>query len=304
MPSLDFVLATAFTRSQFGGNPAATIFLNADPKGSSLQRQQDVDWMQNVAATLNQPIASFVFPLSNPPAEVEDGTATVGIRWFTTGIEVPLCGHGLLVAAHLLFSGTVTRPDLIPSPANINTIHFVSGHTGNTVTARRIILVDEQTGFKSERVEIELPMATVEPVSGQEFERIAGVVSNAVGRKLAPEMTGPVNEGHIKVRFVGKGAEGPEQKGGFEFYVLVEVECAAGESLGGLKVDTNVLVRFLPSLETMQSFLLYHNRSKLTHSTSTSLPPAHPPPRSHTTRACSPRAPRCTRTTSVGARIA
>ncbi len=73
----------AFTDQAFSGNPAAVVVLDApaDPR-----------WMQAVAAEMQLSETAFVWP-------VADGWS---LRWFTPTVEVSLCGHATLAAAHTL----------------------------------------------------------------------------------------------------------------------------------------------------------------------------------------------------------
>jgi PhzF family phenazine biosynthesis protein len=79
----------AFTNRQFSGNPAAVCLV---PFAST--RRADAAWMQNVAAEMNLSETAFVSPR-------EDGN--FDLRWFTPQVEVDLCGHATLAAAHILW---------------------------------------------------------------------------------------------------------------------------------------------------------------------------------------------------------
>jgi PhzF family phenazine biosynthesis protein len=77
-------IVDAFAEAAFSGNPAAVVPLQAWlPDGV----------MQSVAAQHNLSETAFTVPLS-------DG---YGLRWFTPRVEVDLCGHATLAAAHVLF---------------------------------------------------------------------------------------------------------------------------------------------------------------------------------------------------------
>lgn len=78
----------AFTPHVFGGNPAAVVPVDRWPS-ESLMRQ--------VAAEQNLSETAFVGPTS-------DGKADRRIRWFTPTIEMDLCGHATLAAAHVLWN--------------------------------------------------------------------------------------------------------------------------------------------------------------------------------------------------------
>ncbi|MBL4584008.1 MAG: PhzF family phenazine biosynthesis protein [Pseudomonadales bacterium] len=76
----------AFTNSPFKGNQAAICLLNDAEK-------PDI-WMQNLAAEMNLSETAFLTKAQN---------GAWGLRWFTPTIEVNLCGHATLAAAHALW---------------------------------------------------------------------------------------------------------------------------------------------------------------------------------------------------------
>lgn len=78
----------AFTPHVFGGNPAAVVPISHWPSDTL---------MQHVAAEQNLSETVFV----GPPT---DGNADRRIRWFTPTIEMDLCGHATLAAAHVLWN--------------------------------------------------------------------------------------------------------------------------------------------------------------------------------------------------------
>lgn len=75
----------AFTERPFRGNPAAVCWL---------EKAAPENWMQSVAAEMNLSETAFV---SRQP----DGYS---LRWFTPQVEVRLCGHATLAAAHALWT--------------------------------------------------------------------------------------------------------------------------------------------------------------------------------------------------------
>jgi PhzF family phenazine biosynthesis protein len=74
----------AFTSEAFRGNPAAICLLES---------ARDAAWMQAVAAEMNLAETAFV---------QREGDA-FRLRWFTPKVEVDLCGHATLAAAHVLW---------------------------------------------------------------------------------------------------------------------------------------------------------------------------------------------------------
>ncbi|MFI2612889.1 PhzF family phenazine biosynthesis protein [Kitasatospora sp. NPDC018619] len=75
----------AFSEEPFTGNPAAVCLLDDE---------RDEAWMQAVAAEMN--LAETAFLRTEP-----DGGRR--LRWFTPTVEVDLCGHATLAAAHILW---------------------------------------------------------------------------------------------------------------------------------------------------------------------------------------------------------
>lgn len=73
----------AFAERPFIGNQAAVCLLEAPASA---------DWMRCIAAEMNLSETAFVYRRS-------DGW---GLRWFTPTVEVNLCGHATLAAAHIL----------------------------------------------------------------------------------------------------------------------------------------------------------------------------------------------------------
>nr|WP_208414332.1 PhzF family phenazine biosynthesis protein [Paenibacillus castaneae] len=77
-------MVDAFTNIKFKGNPAAVCLLDAP---------QEEEWMQQVAAEMNQSETAFVSP----------GSEGYDLRWFTPTVEMDLCGHATLASAHVLW---------------------------------------------------------------------------------------------------------------------------------------------------------------------------------------------------------
>jgi PhzF family phenazine biosynthesis protein len=74
----------AFTDEAFSGNPAAVCILH---------REMDDGWMQRVAQEMNLSETAFLMPRGSD----------FELRWFTPAVEVDLCGHATLAAAHVLW---------------------------------------------------------------------------------------------------------------------------------------------------------------------------------------------------------
>ena len=85
--SLPLYQIDAFTSRLFGGNPAAVVLLE--------------EWLPDrvlaaIAAENNLAETAFVIPRGE----------AMPLRWFTPTVEVDLCGHATLAAAHVLFKYT------------------------------------------------------------------------------------------------------------------------------------------------------------------------------------------------------
>jgi PhzF family phenazine biosynthesis protein len=115
--SLELRLVDAFASGPFTGNPAAVVFLD---------QPRDDAWMQHVAMEMNQAETAFVQSRG-------DG---FGLRWFTPGAEVDLCGHATLASAHALWESGRLPAD---SPARFFTR---SGWLGATREASGDITLD------------------------------------------------------------------------------------------------------------------------------------------------------------------
>lgn len=78
----------AFAAAPFRGNPACVV--------EPFERWPDDGWMQALARENNQAETAFLLRTADP--------ARYGLRWFTPGREVALCGHATLGSAHVLMT--------------------------------------------------------------------------------------------------------------------------------------------------------------------------------------------------------
>jgi PhzF family phenazine biosynthesis protein len=78
----------AFAAGPFKGNPACVV--------EPFDQWPSDDWMQALARENNQAETAFLLGTADP--------ARFGLRWFTPGMEVDLCGHATLASAHVLLS--------------------------------------------------------------------------------------------------------------------------------------------------------------------------------------------------------
>ena len=99
--SVRILQVDSFTNRAFAGNPAAVCLLETPAEEA---------WMQHVAAEMNLSETAFVHPIEAGPV--------FRLRWFTPSVEVDLCGHATLAAAHVLWEEGLVGPE---SPALFET---------------------------------------------------------------------------------------------------------------------------------------------------------------------------------------
>lgn len=85
MPVYPFYQVDAFASRAFEGNPACIVPMDAFPSDELLLK---------IAAENNVSETAFIVPQAG---------GVWALRWFTPSVEVPLCGHATLAAAHVLF---------------------------------------------------------------------------------------------------------------------------------------------------------------------------------------------------------
>jgi PhzF family phenazine biosynthesis protein len=132
MTTIPFFQVDAFAEQPFTGNPAAVM---------PLERWLDDEVMQAIAAENNLAETAFTVPSDGDEADYE-------LRWFTPTVEVNLCGHATLAAAHVLMSA--------------HRIRFATRSGILTVTRHEDVL------------ELEMPAAPVEPTALPELIEALG----------------------------------------------------------------------------------------------------------------------------------
>ena len=83
----------AFTTTPFKGNPAGVCVLD---------NPADDEWMKQIALEMNCSETAFLHP---------DGDG-YRLRWFTPKVEVDLCGHATLSAAHIIWEKLYLPPEM------------------------------------------------------------------------------------------------------------------------------------------------------------------------------------------------
>ncbi len=126
----------AFTDTPFGGNPAAVCLLDSPAPET---------WMQQVAAEVNLSETAFVWPL---------GSDRWGLRWWTPAVEVPLCGHATLAAAHVLIEdGGAGAGELLSFVTASGELRARSRHSGIELDfpayERRSLTAEEEVAVRA-----------------------------------------------------------------------------------------------------------------------------------------------------------
>ena len=101
---LKFWQVDSFTKEAFKGNPAAVVILEEEISDEILQ---------NIAVEMNLSETAFIY---------EKEQAKPLLRWFTPMVEIDLCGHATLAAAHIYL--TELHPEL-------NEVNFATRWVGD-----------------------------------------------------------------------------------------------------------------------------------------------------------------------------
>eukprot|EP00760_Papus_ankaliazontas_P017096 PhM_4_TR17030/c1_g1_i1/m.94618 len=101
---IPITVVNAFVRddNKLSGNPAAVCI--HCPEKNNIGSTLSTEHMQAIAAQMN--LSETVFLLPPPDKKTCDFT----IRWFTPAVEVALCGHATMAAAHTLVTTTTLFP--------------------------------------------------------------------------------------------------------------------------------------------------------------------------------------------------
>lgn len=127
MPVYAFYQVDAFATRAFEGNQACVM-----PMEAFLPDEQ----LLKIAAENNVAETAYLVPRAE---------GVWALRWFTPAVEVPLCGHATLAAAHVLFEAGGRAGDVI---------HFDTVHSGR-LSVRRLA---------DGRLEMDFPSAPIRPV--------------------------------------------------------------------------------------------------------------------------------------------
>ena len=126
---LDYYQIDAFTDTPFAGNPAAVI---------PLERWPDDDALLQAVAEENN-LAETAFFAKQTRVDADGNPETLyHIRWFTPTMEVDLCGHATLAAAHVLFNHMKHAGTCVKFATQSGEIVVTRDATGNAGTATRL----------------------------------------------------------------------------------------------------------------------------------------------------------------------
>ena len=160
------LLIDAFTSEAFAGNSAAVCLLPTP---------RDERWMQLVAREMNLAATAFVCrrPSNSGP------NAGFELRWFTATVELSLCGHGTLAAAHALWE---TREI---GPAEVARFHTKSG----------VLTAERRQGL----IELDFPATPPEPAEAPaDLVEALGVPPLFVGKSRFDYLVEVANEGDVR----------------------------------------------------------------------------------------------------------
>jgi predicted PhzF superfamily epimerase YddE/YHI9 len=166
---MEIFCVDAFTSVPFAGNPAGVCLVD---------REVTDAWMQAVAAEMNLSETAFVVRQPNG----------FGLRWFTPTIEVDLCGHATLAAAHVLFEAG--------EPADVVAFATASGELA--VRRGAVGLEMNFPALPAQAVPVPAPLRAAIGVDAlwtgrNRFVLVVEVANEAIVRDLAPAR-GPLLE--------------------------------------------------------------------------------------------------------------
>ncbi|XP_037455622.1 uncharacterized isomerase BH0283-like isoform X1 [Triticum dicoccoides] len=145
--AVQYAMVDAFTGEPFKGNPAAVCLLDDEAAAD------DDRWLQSVAAEFNVSQTAF---LSRRDGGSSSFTPRFRLRWFSPATEVPLCGHGTLASAHLLFTAVLAKQH--------DVIEFVT--ESGVLTARKVPVASSRPRVTEEEqgkpfIELDFPTSDV-----------------------------------------------------------------------------------------------------------------------------------------------
>jgi PhzF family phenazine biosynthesis protein len=159
----------AFTDRPFAGNPAAVCLLDEWPSD---------EWLQRVGGEMNLSETAFL-------RHVEWGEYE--LRWFTPRVEVALCGHATLAAAHFLWETGTTGHEVITfhtkKSGALTAERSTTGEIELTFPARPAIPCQPPPGL------LEALGTSAVAVAKNESDYLVELTTAAEARALSPDFT-------------------------------------------------------------------------------------------------------------------
>lgn len=104
--SFPYAWGTAFHSNPNGGNKASIVLLEDAEWPSS-------DTLQEIASDINHPITVFAgLDTDTCSGTLNSDSRRWLLRYFTPESEIPLCGHGTLIASCLVFEDGINQPSV------------------------------------------------------------------------------------------------------------------------------------------------------------------------------------------------
>lgn len=202
----------AFAHRPFAGNQAAICLLH---------KAVTTEWMQALAVEINLSETAFLLP---------QGDGSFGLRWFTPGGEIELCGHATLAAAHALWNDfSVLDTQNLPAELVFETL-------SGSLTAQQRSESEGQAGTAS-GITLNFPQ----------------VVPQAITQQVAPELIGRELTGDALTRFhsdINTALGLPSKtrilftgKAGFKLFVELESEQAVLDCSPDFKAISDLPLR-------------------------------------------------------------
>jgi PhzF family phenazine biosynthesis protein len=200
--TLPISVVDAFTKRPFAGNPAAVVRL--------MEPMTDLVWMQSVAAEMNLAETAFLTPTNE--------AARFGLRWFTPAVEVALCGHATLAAAHVLWTETSADPEVELSFETLSGVLRARRDRSGMIWLDFPALVAEREAAPKGLIEsLGVAVDRIVAVSRSRFDWLVELATEADLSALAPDMHRLMNVEARGVIVTAK-ASGRDAADGIDFF--------------------------------------------------------------------------------------